>query len=450
MKKVLILGAGRSAPSLIHYLLDHAARDGYTVAVGDRDPNLAAAQVGDHPSGVAIAVDAGDEAGLSSLASGFDLVVSLMPPALQPRVARACLAARRSMVSASYLDDETRQLDGEAREKGIAILTELGLDPGIDLMSAMELIQRLHDAGAVIESFESYGSGVPAPDTVDSNPLRYCVTWNPRNVVMAAHDGAQFLHQERLHIVPWHRIFDATWPIEVPGVGTLDAYPNRDSLSYRRIMGLDTVQTLVRGTLRFPGWCETWHQVVRLGLPNEGVEIPNLPQMSWADLVEAFMPAHDTSEAALDLRVAKLLGLDANGLAMNNLRWLGLFSDDKIGGRANTAAQAMSQLLQDRLALPATGRDMVILHHSLTARYPEEGDRRETIRSTLVELGEVGGINAMARTVGLPAGIAARLLLRGDLEVTGCALPVQRCIYQPLLRELEAEGVRFDEQTAQV
>ncbi len=448
MKKILILGAGLSAPSLIHYLLDHASQDGYAVAVGDRNPSLAAAQIGEHPAGEAITVDAGDEAGLSSLARGFDLVVSLMPPALQPRVARACLAARRSMVSASYLDNETRRLDGEARDHGIAILTELGLDPGIDLMSAMELVQRLHDAGAVIESFESYGSGVPAPESADSNPLRYCVTWNPRNVVMAAHDGAQSLHQNRLHIAPWHRIFAATWPIDVPGVGKMDAYPNRDSLSYRRSMGLQDVQTLVRGTLRYPGWCETWHQVVRLGLPNEGVLIPNLPEMSWSDLVEAFMPVHKQSNGPLDLRVAHLLDLDPNGLAMNNLRWLGLFSQEKIGGQSKTAAQAMSQLLQERLVLPEGERDMVILHHILTARYPEEGDRRETIRSTLVEMGQAGGLTAMSRTVGLPAGIAARLLLRGELTVTGCALPVQRCIYLPLLRELEEEGVRFSEQIA--
>lgn len=446
MKKILLLGAGRTAPFLVRYLLDHASQDDYHLTVGDRDRSQAVALVVGHPAGEAITVDAGDASELSSLVGDFDLVVSLMPPVLQPRVARACLAARVSMVSASYLDDETRQLDTEASDHGVAILTELGLDPGIDLMSAMELIQRLHDAGAVIEGFESYGGGVPAPESADCNPLRYGLTWNPRNVVMAAHDGAQFLHGDRLRIVPWHRIFKATWPIEIAGVGTLDAYPNRDSLSYRRSLELDEVTTLVRGTLRYRGWCETWHQVVRLGLPNETVVIPNLPEMSWRDLVEAFMPAHDPVDEPLDLRVANLLSLDPSGLAMNNLRWLGLFSSTKIGGSGNTAAQAMSQLLQEKLALPATERDMVILHHILKVRYPGEDNRRETIRSTLVELGEAGGITSMSRTVGLPAGIAARLLLRGELTVTGCALPVERRIYKPLLRELEVEGIRFAEQ----
>lgn len=468
MKNVLILGAGRSSHFLIRNLLEHAAERGGTVTVAERQVEMAKAQLQGHPQGRAVAVDARDRLALGALVEGAELVLNFLPPLFQPAVARACLDADRSMISASYQDEKILQLDQEARDRGVALLTELGLDPGIDLMSAAEMIHRVEGRGGVIEVFESYGSGVPAPDSLN-NPLSYAVTWNPRNVVMAAEHGAQYLAGGRLRMVPWHRIFAETWPVEVAGVGTMEAYPNRDSVSYRQSLELGAVHTLVRGTLRYPGFAETWLQLVRLGLPNESFHIPDLPQRTWAELVEIFLqPAGKEGPgepglgaSSVRARVAQQLGLSPTGRVMGTLEWLGLFRDEPIGVQVETAAQALTHLISERLTLPPEGRDMIILLNRLCVRFPEggaagsgsaagsmaggSGGHRERITATLVEKGTPGGVTAMARTVGLPAAITARLLLSGDLRITGAPLPTDPRIYRPVLRELEAAGVAFEE-----
>lgn len=444
MKTILVLGAGRSAPYLIRYLLDRGEEGGWSVTVCDRSLDAATALVDGHPQGQALALDVTDPGELGSRIEASQVVVNLLPPAFQLQVARACLDRGRPMVSASYQDSKICALQREAKRWGVPLLTEMGLDPGIDLMSAVELIRRVEERGGVVETFESYGSGVPAPES-SVNPLRYAVTWNPRNVVMAAEGGALYLHQGRVRIVPWHRIFEETWPVDVEGVGTLEAYPNRNSLSYRDSFGLAGAQTLIRGTLRYPGWSETWRQVVRLGLPNESFEIPGLGEMSWRDLVETFLPP-GLDGSGLEDRVARLLGINPTGRVMETLRWLGLFSAEPVGGEVKTAAQALVHLLGRKLTLTPEGRDMIVLLHDLGVRYPDEGDRRERITTTLVEKGTPGGMTAMARLVGLPAAITARLLATGRLDVSGCPLPTDARIYRPLLRELAAEGVAFGEQ----
>jgi saccharopine dehydrogenase-like NADP-dependent oxidoreductase len=441
MKRILVLGAGRSAPYLIRHLLAHGEEEGFTVAVADRSLEPAAQQVGGHPRGEALALDVEDAGALSGEIARADLVVSLMPPALQPRIARACVEAGRSMVSASYLDTATRALDPEARNRGVAILAELGLDPGIDLLAAAELIRRVEADGGVVEAFESYGSGVPAPESV-ANPLGYAVTWNPRNVVMAGEKGAVYLRDGLLRVVPWQRIFAEVWTVAVEGVGRMEAYPNRDSLAHRANLGLGRARTLIRGTLRYPGFSEIWREVVRLGLPNEALALPGLAGLCFRELTEAFLPP---ASGPVEARVARYLGLPPGGRAMAGLGWLGLFSEEPIGAPAATAAEALTQLLARKLMLPQGGRDMVILVNELTVVYPGEAGRRERVTANLVERGEPGGTTAMARAVGLPAALAARLLLRGTLTVTGCLAPTDPRIYAPLLPVLAAEGIRFDE-----
>ena len=275
MKKVLILGAGQSAPYLIRYLLDRAGELDWRVTVADRDAELAARRVGGHPRGEPTGFDADDQGRRSALIAAADLVVNLLPPALQPPVARDCVRLGRHMVSASYTAPEVRALSDEAERRGVLLLTEIGLDPGIDHMSTMALIDRLRGEGAEVESFQSYGSGVPAPDSI-ANPLGYAITWNPRNVVMAGAKGARYLRRGRVRIVPPARVFAQTWPVAVDGVGTMDAYANRDSLPYRETFGLAAAETVVRATLRHPGFCAAWKEIVRLGLPDEEAAVSRL------------------------------------------------------------------------------------------------------------------------------------------------------------------------------
>lgn len=442
MREILVLGAGQSAPYLIRYLLDNAQAGEWTVTVADRDLGQAEARVADHPRGRATTLDVGNMEARGAQIRAADLVVNLLPPGFQPQVARDCVELGRPMVSASYRHPEVVALQEDARRRGVLLLTEMGLDPGIDLMSAMSLLRRVRDRGGRAESFESFGSGVPAPDSA-SHPLRYAITWNPRNVVMSAEFGAQYLEEGQIKIVPWHRVFQDTWKVEVAGVGTMEAYPNRDSLAYRDSFGLEDARTVIRGTLRYPGWCETWLQVVRLGLPKEDVVIPGLCSRSCRDMVEMFLP-HSVSGSNVEQRVAEFLGLSPTGRVMENLASLGLFSPEPMGCSGETPAEALIHLLRERLALPPGGRDMIIILHQLVVRLPGEDEPRR-VTSTLVERGEAGGMTAMARTVGLPMGIAARLILAGRVELTGSPLPTHRELYGPILAELEREGIRFTE-----
>jgi saccharopine dehydrogenase-like NADP-dependent oxidoreductase len=370
----------------------------------------------------------------------------MLAPTFQSLIAWECLDHGCHMLSVSYRNQEVRDMDLDAHRQGILLLCELGLDPGIDHMSAMALITRIRQEGGRIVGFISYGSGIPAPDQ-PHNPLRYLITWNPRNVVMSAEGGAQYMEEGKIKIVPWHHVFHHTWPVEVEGVGLLEAYPNRDSLSYMKAFGLDDVKTMIRGTLRYPGWSETWSQVVRLGLPNENLRIPDLAERTYREVVEMFLPQVKTS-SGIEQRVASFLQISRTGRIMENLRWLGLFSDEKTGCRGETAAAMLVDLLRRKLPLTPGLRDMVVLVHKLEVEYPGAAERApEEITATLVACGEPGGHTAMAKTVGLPTAIAARLLLTGELTLTGSHIPTHPSIYEPVLRDLAEAGLVFTEKT---
>jgi saccharopine dehydrogenase-like NADP-dependent oxidoreductase len=272
MKQVLVLGAGRSAPFLVHRLLEMATESDWFVTIGDLDPAAAEALVAGHPRGAAIRFDVNDAAMRDARISQADVVINMLAPAFQHLVAWDCLSHGTHMLSVSYRDEAVRALDADAQRRGILILSELGLDPGIDHMSAMSLLDRIRDDRARVRAFRSYGSGVPAPGQ-EMNPLGYWVTWNPRNVVMSGAQGAQYMEDGRIRLVPHHRLFRQTWPVRVEGVGEMIAYPNRDSVAYGALFGLGEAETILRATLRWPGWCETWDAVVRLGLPNESLRI---------------------------------------------------------------------------------------------------------------------------------------------------------------------------------
>ncbi len=332
MKTIVVLGAGRSAPFLINRLLDLAPGRGWRLVVADRDASLARARTEGRPHAEAVPLDAANELALAGRIAGADLVVNMLAPEFQARVARHCVEAGAHMLSVSYLSRETRAYDQWARDKGVLILGEMGLDPGIDHMLAARAVRTSLNRGGRIRSFRSFGSGIPTPEST-ANPFRYLVTWNPWNVATSGRAGAQYLEDGRIRVVPHERLFLHTWPVEVEGIGELEAYPNRDSLRYLDHFDLDEVRTMVRGTLRWPGFCETWSKVVKLGLVNDTLEIPRLGERSPREVVSMFLPIPvppDRVEAAATL----FLELNPTGRIMRSLRFLGLFDErtDRLRG----------------------------------------------------------------------------------------------------------------------
>lgn len=443
MKNILILGAGQSAPYLISYLLDEAKKYDWKITVCDMNVDLANSRINGHPNGEAVKFDVNNEEMRHTKIRNADVVVNFLAPRFQYMIALDCVSFGKHMISASYEHPNIADLTRDAERKGILILNEMGLDPGIDHMSAMKIIQDVRNQGGHIKSFVSYGSGIPAPE-VKSNPMNYCITWNPRNVAMAGESGAQYMEKGKIKLLSRRGIFLRTWDVEVEGVGRLEAYPNRDSLVYIDLFELKYVKTMIRGTLRYPGWSETWNQIVKLGMPNESMKVPGLQDMTYAEYTKMFLPLN-TSGSKIEPRVATCLGISPTGNILNNLRWFGLFSDEKIGGNVKTSTDVLVKLLNEKMPLPKGDRDMVILQHEIVAQYNDDKHRREKITSTLIEYGEPNGFTAISKTVGLPAAIATRLLMTGELKITGCHIPINPEIYTKVLNELEKAGIKFVE-----
>lgn len=444
MKRILVLGAGQSAPFLIKYLLEES-EGRFTVTVADRDPDMARERVQGHIHGRTLGLDAEDQTALFNEVREADVIVNMLAPRFQAPVARLCLRVGRSMVSASYRSAELLALEPEAKAKGLVFASELGLDPGLDHMSSLRLIRQARADGGEIHSFYSYGGGLVDADSI-TNPLGYAITWNPRNVVMAGEGGARFKGGGSMRFVPYPRVFESTWNVDVPGAGRFEAYLNRDSLGYGPLLGIEDAQTLARATLRYPGYCETWSVVARLGMANEEVTITDLAELRWRDLVDVFLAP---GSGYIETRVAQTLSLHPGSRALENLRWLGLFSDERIGdlseeaAAATTPATALIALLRQRLALPEGGQDMVILHHVINATARDGTLHRYT--STLLEKGEANGVTAMARTVGLPAALATLDILDGNFPETGCPIPTSPTIALRLLEAVERSGLEFIE-----
>jgi len=448
MKKILVLGAGQSAPYLIHYLLKNANDHDWFVTVGDRDIELARKAVQRHSRGDVISFDINDAEMRLTQIEKADIVVNFLPPVFQYLLSLGCISRGKHMITASYQDERMKDLDNDAHRKGILILNEMGLDPGIDHMSAMSMIQNVKKSGGIIKSFKSYGSGLPAPESA-TNPLKYAITWNPNNVVTAGEVGAQYLYKGQIKILPHHEVFQRTWAVYLDGVGKMEAYPNRDSLKYQTLFEIEDVHTMIRGTLRYPGWSETWLQIVRLGLYNQTMHIPHIWRYSYRELVEMFLPLH-VSSSNLEHRLANFLNISPTGKIMENLSWLGLFSDEPIQCNGDTAADVMVDLLKKKLQLPENGRDMVALVHEIEAEFADKKKLSERITSTFVEYGDPNGFTAIAKTVGLPAALAVKLVLTGALPISGCHIPTHPAIYTQVLPELKKEGLIFKEKREEI
>lgn len=444
MPHILILGAGRSAHSLIQYLLKHSETEQWKLRIGDLDVRLAAERLGGHPNGEAFAFNVHDEEQRKKEVQNADVILSMLPASLHYLVARDCVSLGRHLITASYISDEIRALDAEARQKGILLLNEIGLDPGIDHLSAMQVIHRLKSEGAEIKSFKSYAGGLVAPE-YDTNPWHYKFTWNPRNVVLAGKGTASYIQGHRPKYVPYQRIFSYLEPIHFPELPDLkfEAYPNRDSLRYRNAYGMSDIPTMLRGTIRYEGFCKMWDSFVRLGLTSDEVKLSNSATMTYREFVNSFLQFNPSR--LVEDKFADFLGLDLHGVEMSAYRWLGLFDSTPIGMPDATPADALQQLLEGKWGLAPDDKDMIVMQHQF--RYQKADGTPELLISSMTAYGEDDHQTAMAKTVGYPLAIATKLLLQGKLRERGVLMPVSQNIYEPVLQELDELGIRFIETT---
>ena len=437
MKRIVVFGAGMVAGAHVEYLL---SQPDFEVTVASRTVGKAEALVKGHPRGRAVQVNSDDPAALEALIQQADLAVSLLPYAYHPVVARLCVAHRVHMVTTSYVKEAMAQLDAAARDAGIILLNEIGVDPGIDHMTAMRVIHKVQQRGGRITKFVSWCGGLPAPEA-NTNPFGYKFSWSPRGVLLAGKNPAHYRWDGQDVIIPGDELFDHYWtaPVEVEGkVIGFDGYPNRDSLPYMQTYGITSPATFFRGTLRYAGWCQTLRKIADLGLLDEK-PLEGTPGSTFAQFTARLIGSEGHS---LRAAVAAYLDLSLESPVLDHLAWLGLFGDDPLPAGANAPIDILTARMLEKMQYQPGERDMLILKHEFQAEY---ADRRERITSTMVDFGIPHGYTSMARTVGLPAAIAVAMILRGQIALTGVQVPVVPEIYEPVLAELEAQGIRFVE-----
>jgi saccharopine dehydrogenase-like NADP-dependent oxidoreductase len=442
MKQILVIGAGRSTSSLIKYLLEHSILNNYKVLVGDLDIELAQNKIQNHKNGFAIYFNTEDSELKENIIKTSDIVISMLPAALHLDIAQTCLKYKKHLLTASYISDELKKMDSAVREAGLVFMNEIGLDPGIDHMSAMQVIDNLRDQGNEIVLFESFCGGLVAPES-ESNLWNYKFTWNPRNVVIAGQGGAaKFIQEGQYKYIPYHRVFRRTEFIEVENYGKFEVYANRDSLKYKEIYNLNHILTLYRGTIRRVGFSRAWDMFVQLGMTDDSYILDDSEKLSNRDFVNLFLPFHPTDSVEIKLR--HQLKIDQDDIMWEKLVELDLFNPNKIiGVKQATPAKLLETILSEKWKLKPTDKDMIVMYHKIGYKTPN--GYLKQIDCKLVVLGENQTYTSMAKTVGLPIAIAALKILNGEIKKPGVQLPISKQVYEPILKELTNYGIHFTE-----
>lgn len=441
MRKILIIGAGRSASSLIKYLLDKSDAEKLLLTIADLSEDLAQKKTGNHKNARAISFDVCNDEQRKHEIQQADIVISMLPAHLHIEVAKDCILYKKNMITASYISEEMKSLDFQAKESQIVLMNEIGLDPGIDHMSAMKIMDEIKSKGGKIILFESFCGGLVAPES-DTNLWNYKFTWNPRNVVLAGQGGAaKFIQEGTYKYIPYHKLFRRTEFLEVEGFGRFEAYANRDSLKYREVYGLQNVDTCYRGTIRRVGFSKAWDVFVQLGMTDDTYIIDDSEYMSNRDFVNLFLPYHPTD--SVEIKFRHQLKIDQDDVIWDKLLELNLFSKSVITGLKNaTPAQMLEKILSHNWTLQPEDKDMIVMYHKIG--YEINGEQKQ-IDSTMVCLGDDQTYTAMSKTVGLPVAIATLKILNGEIQTTGVQLPISKEVYLPILEELEKYGVVFKE-----
>ncbi len=445
MRNILLIGAGRSSSSLIKYLLDHSVKEDWTLTVADVSEELAGQKTGGHDRGKAIRFDVQDEHQRIAEVSKADIVISMLPAHMHLAVAEECIRQKKNLVTASYVSKEMQELDGKARENGVLLLNECGLDPGIDHMSAMKIIEEIKSKGGEVISFKSYTGGLVAPESND-NPWGYKFSWHPRNVILAGQGTAKYIEKGRYRYLPYNRLFSHAEQVHLDGFSSFDGYANRDSLSYRKIYGLEKIPTMLRGTLRQQGFCKAWNIFVQLGLTDDSYVVEDAEHLTYRQLVEAFLPS-DIAGSSIVSRLALFMNTNESSEAIQKILWTGILSDEKIALKNATPAQILQQLLEQKWKLNETDKDMIVMQHQFKIQSRSVGTQSaiRNIISSLVVKGDDSVYTAMAKTVGLPLAIVTKLILNKKIERKGVEVPVHKEIYDPVLSELKKFGINFVE-----
>jgi saccharopine dehydrogenase-like NADP-dependent oxidoreductase len=442
MKNVLIIGAGRSASSLIRYLLSKSKEEKLHLTVADLSLNLAKAKTQNHPNATPLALDIFNSDERKKAIANASIVISMLPAHLHIEIAKDCLEFKKHLVTASYISDGMQALNEEAIKNNLIFMNEIGLDPGIDHMSAMKVIDEIRSKGGKMLLFESFCGGLVAPES-DNNLWNYKFTWAPRNVVLAGQGGAaKFIQEGTYKYIPYSALFRRTEFLEVEGYGKFEAYSNRDSLKYRSVYGLDDILTLYRGTIRRVGYSRAWNMFVQLGMTDDSYVLEGSENMSYRQFINSFLPYHPTDSVEIKTRL--ILKIDQDDIMWDKLLELDLFNPDKKVNLPNaTPAQILEKILTDSWALEPEDKDMIVMYHKFG--YELNGEKKQ-IDSKMVCIGEDQTYTAMAKTVGLPVAIATLLILNGKITTPGVQLPIKKEVYEPILKELEEYGVIFNEQ----
>lgn len=438
MKNILLFGAGKSATCLIDYLLANAPRQKWHVTVADNDLMLIKSKIGKSYYATPAAIDIKDQAERQQLIQETDLVISLLPPALHITIAKDCLRFSKNLLTASYIDPEIRKLEKDIEKAGLLFMCEMGLDPGIDHMSAMKLIHSIEKKGGQIFSFKSYCGGLVSPESND-NPWQYKISWNSRNIVLAGTSGAIYREKGKVKEVGYAQLFDQSKTVQIPGLGKLAYYPNRDSLSYVDVYSLGNIPTFMRATLRYPDFCEGWNALVKLGLTDDAqkMDTTNMPYFKWAA-----QHVKVDKQLSHEENIAKFLGVSSKSKLIRQLKFLGILNGDLINQGEQTSAGVLQHVLDVRLKMEPSDKDMIVMLHEIEF---ERRNMATKLHSYMIVQGEDNLRTAMAKTVGLPLGIMAKLLLSGNLQLKGLHVPVMPEVYNPVLRELEEHDIRFEE-----
>lgn len=445
MNRVLIIGAGLSSHYLIEYLAKVVQNFKGRLTVADVSLAHAQEKIKNYAHIKALELDIMKQNEAESAINEVDIVISLLPAMLQSIVAKICLKLEKHLLTASYLPDEIRQMREEATSKNLIFLNEMGLDPGIDHLSAMQIIHRIKNQGGIITSFKSFAGALIAPES-DNNPWGYKFTWNPRNVVLAGQGTpVKFLENEQFKYIPYQQIFHQIQAIEVENFGAFEGYANRDSLSYLKIYGIENTKTILRGTLRKKGFCEAWAILVALGLTENGFALENSKELTYKEFVEGFL--FENSKKPLKERIALQLKIPENSEALQKIEWLGLFDKEKINLDKASPAQILQNLLEKKWKLEVQDKDMIVMQHQIDY---ELDKKQNTLISEMAVIGEDSQHTAIAKTVGLPLAIATKLILEDKIKARGVLLPTTAEFYEPVLKELEEFGIVFREKHFEV
>ncbi|MGO3238204.1 MAG: saccharopine dehydrogenase family protein [Psychroflexus halocasei] len=440
MTKLLIIGAGKSTSALVRYLDVNAQENNLQILIADKDMQ-AAKKSAAYPSTKAIELDIFNTEERQKQIKAADMVVSMLPARFHIEVAKDCVNFGKNMATASYVSDEMAALDKEVKAKGLTFMNEIGVDPGVDHMSAMKVIDEIRENGGKLILFESFTGGLVAPES-DDNLWNYKFTWNPRNVVVAGQGGpAKFIQEGKYKYIPYQRLFRRTEFLEVPGYGRFEGLANRNSLAYREVYGIEDIPTLYRGTLRRVGFSKAWNVFVQLGVTDDTYTLEDSEPMTYREFFNTFLPYSPTDSVELKLRHS--LKIDQDDLLWEKLLDLDIFNNKKtIGIKNATPAQALQSILEEKWMLKPDDKDMIVMYHKFG--YELDGQKKQ-IDSTMVSIGEDQTFTAMSRTVGLPLGIAIIKMIKKEVTRPGVLRPIYPEIYKPILKELEEHGIEFTE-----